>query len=243
MTEPVAPWISHYSVEAIMRGTRLAHLLVRISVTAVLAMTATAASAQGTAPRLVASFGAGSMDPIHADEYREGPVLIGSLGFAATRRWHVEAEVTRRAHARAETQDNIVLPYTGATGVPGRADRQVFGTETSDWTAGVNLIARTAPRMVSLFGGGGAVLHQEHERAYRTLTNCTPPSPSGPFNASCLEFDRRSVKTDAGLQGLAGADIRLAPRLQAYVAVRYEIRPDLGMGSFGFAGGVRFAIR
>ncbi|MEO8075084.1 MAG: TonB-dependent receptor [Acidobacteriota bacterium] len=230
-----------------MQSTSLTRLAVVIGTVALAAIIAPVAAAQSTAtpaPRLILSVGGVAMEPVHGDDYPEGPAVTGSLGFAATPRLGVEFEVTRRSSGRTSTRNDAVLPYSGATGVPGRADRETIGRETSDWTAGVNLVGRTPPHLVTVYVGGGAGLHRKDLRNYRSVTNCTPPrGPAGPQAASCMERDERSQTTNASAQVMAGADVTLTHRWRLFAGVRYEMRQDLGMGSFGVGGGVRVGIR
>jgi opacity protein-like surface antigen len=223
------------------------HLVVAAGVVALSALSAAVAAAQGTAapaPRLVLGVGGAAMEPVHGDDYPEGPAIIATLGFAATPRVGLEVEITRRSYARETTRNNVVVPYTSATGVPGRADRETIGRETSDWTAGVNLVGRTPPHLVTVYAGAGAGLHSKDLRNFRTVTNCTPPSgPAGPQSGPCMDRDDRSRTTNAAAQVMAGAEVTLARRWQLFAGARYEMRQDLGMGSFGFGGGVRIGLR
>jgi hypothetical protein len=188
----------------------------------------------------VFSLGATSANPIHGDDYDEGVPVIGSVAVAITRRLSVEGEVTWRSASRIFVTENVFL-YGGPTGVNGRADRFVGGEETGDLTVGLNVVFRTKPRLVRVFVGGGPMFHRERFRRYRTVTNCTPPIPSSGFE--CAAFDDRTTMDDFGLQGLAGVDVRVHPRVSGYAQLRYEMRPDLGMGTIGVGGGIRLALR
>lgn len=215
---------------------------------ATIVVTAWPAAAQGPptqapatrSPRIVLSLGAASANPIHGDDYDEGTPVIGSLAVALTPRLSAEAEITWRSASRVHVTEDVFL-YGGPAGIPGRADRSVFGEETGDLTAGLNVLFRTKPRLVGVFAGGGAMFHRERFRQYRTVTNCTPPIPSSGFE--CAAFDDRTATGDFGLQGMAGVDVRVHPRVLGYAQVRYEMRPDLGMGTIGVGGGVRVVLR
>lgn len=191
-------------------------------------------------PRVVLSLGAASANPIHGDDYDEGVPVIGSLAVALTSRLSAEAEISWRSASRAFVTEDVFL-YGGPTGIPGRADRFVLGEETGDLTAGLNAVFRTTPRLIGVFAGGGAMFHHEQFRRYRTVVNCTPPIPSSGFE--CAAFDERNPTRDFGLQGIAGVDVRLHPRMSGYAQLRYEMRPDLGMGTIGVGGGVRVVLR
>jgi outer membrane protein with beta-barrel domain len=242
--EPSRNPFSPYRERIIMHTTLRKRLVVALGILAVPAATAAAQGTVAPAPRLSLSVGAAAMEPLHGDDYPEGPAFIGALGFAATPRVGLELELTRRSYTRETARNNVVLPYSGATGVPGRADRETTGRETSDWTAGVNLVGRTPPHLVTVYVGAGAGLHSKDQRNYRNVTNCTPPSgPAGPQGGPCTDRDVRSRTTNASGQVMAGADVTLARRWQLFAGARYELRQDLGMGSFGFGGGVRVGLR
>lgn len=179
------------------------------------------------------------MNPLHGDNETEGRVVLGTFGLDVRRGFRIEAEVTRRAHSSAFIQNDVFL-YGGPTGVHGRADRTVLGHETTDWTVGVNALGRAGWQAVSFFAGPGLVFHREDSRRYRTVTNCTPPIPRSGFE--CDEFDNKTSESGAGLQLLAGVDLRLHKRVTLFAAGRGELRRDLAMGSVGVMAGVRVAI-
>jgi hypothetical protein len=87
------------------------------------------------------------------------------------------------------------------------------------------------------------MFHTEAKNQLRTLTNCTNPGHVSPAFVDCNGFDLHGSSQGAGLQGLAGVDVRLTSRLLAYGGIRYEFRHDLGYGTFGATGGVRVALR
>lgn len=226
-----------------MRHARSVHFIAVCAALAVTVVPAPKAFAQTSLPpgdplRWVVSLGAARMDPLHGDDYPEGPVVLGSIG-AASRRVRIEAEVTRRAHSTVYVDPDVFL-YGGPNGIHGRIDRTESGRETTDWTAGVNLIGRTGGRIVSLFGGVGVVLNREQLRQYRTVTGCTLPIPSS--GSECMTFDRRTTTLGAGLQLMTGVDVTLHRRVSAFVGGRGEIRQGLAMGSVGVVGGVRVAV-
>ncbi len=192
------------------------------------------------APHWFVGLGGASMNPLHGDNEPEGDVLLASFGFTDNRRVRIESEVTRRARSTTYVNENVFL-YGGPNGVHGHADRIDVGRETTDWTAGVNLIFRTGGRIVSLFGGPGVVLHWEQLREFRTVTNCTAPIPSA--GAECGVFDNQSSSQGAGLQGIGGVDVAVHRRLTAFVAARGEYRKGLAMGGIGIMAGVRVGVR
>jgi hypothetical protein len=59
----------------------------------------------------------------------------------------------------------------------------------------------------------------------------------------CAGFDQRGASNGIGFQGLAGLDVNITSRVQAYGGIRYEIRKDLAYGTFGVTGGVRLRLR
>jgi opacity protein-like surface antigen len=211
-------------------------------VTVVAGVIVPAAAAQTPAPAGQWFIGAGGawMNPLHGDDYDEGPVALVNFGFTDNRRVRIEGEITRRSHLDRYVEENKFL-YGGPTGIHGRADRTESGRETTDWTAGVNLLGRTGWRRLSLFAGPGVVLHRKALRKYRTVTGCTAPMPSN--GAECREFDDQAAEHGFGLQLMAGADLALHRNVTAWVAGRGEYRNGLAMGGFGVAGGVRVAVR
>ena len=176
------------------------------------------------------------MDPIHADEYSEGPVVVAALGRTVSRHLRVEAEVTWRNHTRTFVRNDVFL-YPGPTGIPGSAARTELGNETTDITAGFNLLGTARWGRLSAFAGPGVVLHREDDRTYYKVTSCTPPIPSGGFE--CVEYDNTRTDYGPGLQLLAGVDVQLHRRVAVFAAGRAEYRRDLAMGSVGVMGGVR----
>ena len=228
-----------------MRHTRRIRFVAVSVVLVSMGITAPGASAQTSppaadAPRWFVSLGAARMDPLHGDDYPEGPVILGSIGVAVSRRVRIEAEVTRRAHSTTYVDHDVFL-YGGPNGIHGRIDRTESGRATTDWTAGVNLIGRTGGRVVTVFAGAGAVLNREHLRQYRTVTGCTLPVPSS--GDECFTHDSQSTTLGAGLQLMTGVDVALHRRVSAFVAGRGEIRQGLAMGSVGVVGGITVAIR
>ena len=228
-----------------MRSARFIHFLTALVVLVAAGVRAPRAFAQTSppaaeAPRWFVSLGAARMDPLHGDDYPEGGVLLGSIGVAASRRVRIEAEVTRRSHSTTYVDHDVFL-YGGPNGTHGRIGRTESGRETTDWTAGVNLIGRTGWRVVSLFGGAGVMLNREQLRRFRTVTDCTLPVPNS--GAECMTFDERSTTLGAGLQLTAGVDVALHPRVSAFVAGRGELRQGLAMGSVGVMGGISVAVR
>ena len=227
-----------------MRHARCTHFAAALAVLAATGAAAPNAFAQSTpaaeAPRWFVSFGAARMDPLHGDDYPEGPVILGSIGVAASRRVRIEAEVTRRAHSTVYVDHDVFL-YGGPNGTHGRIGLTESGRETTDWTAGVNLVGRTGWRVVSLLGGAGVMLNREQKRQYRTVTNCTLPIPSS--GGECLTHDMQSTTLGAGLQLMTGVDVTLHRRVSAFVAGRGELRQGLAMGSVGVVGGITVAVR
>lgn len=228
-----------------MRHARCIHFAAALAVLAANGATAPRAFAQTSppateAPRWFVSVGAARMNPLHGDDDPEGGVFLGSFGIAASPRVRLEAEVTRRAHTNVYVDHDVFL-YGGPNGTHGRIDRTERGSETTDWTAGVNLIGRTGWRAVSLFAGAGVMLNREHARRYRTVTNCIPPVPSS--GAQCMTFDERTTTLGAGLQLNAGVEVTLHRRVSAFVAGRGELRQGLAMGSAGVVGGLSVAVR
>ncbi len=180
------------------------------------------------------------MHPLHGDDEDEGPVVFGAIGYRLTRHLRAEGEITWRTATRSFVQTDVFL-YGGSTGIHGRADRTELGFETTDWTAGGNLIATTGGRTIAAYGGPGLVWHREDDRRYRTVTNCTPPIPSNGFE--CGEFDNTTAKSGAGLQLIAGVDLHVHRRFTLFVAGRAEYRRGLAMGGVGVMAGARVGLR
>jgi hypothetical protein len=194
------------------------------------------ASPTAETPRWTVAVGGAWMDPLHADEYEEGPVVMGAVGYALHRNLRVEGEVTWRTHTRTFVRNDVFL-YGGPTGIHGRADRTELGNQTTDWTAGINLLGTARWRMLSVFAGPGVVLHREDDRTYYTVTNCTPPIPSNGFE--CGGYDKTTTDYGPGLQLMAGLDLNVHRRVTLYAAGRAEYRRDLSMGGVGAMGGLR----
>lgn len=188
------------------------------------------------APRWTVGLAGAWMTPLHGDEGDGGPVYIGSLGYRVSRHIRAEAELTRRNATRRYTDENVFI-YGGQTGIHGHADRTELGFDDTDWTMGVNLLATTGGRYVSLYGGPGVVLHRQVDRKYRTVTNCTPPIPSNGFE--CHEFDESESSYGGGLQPIAGVEVHPIRNVTLFVAGRAEYRRDLSMGGVGAMGGLR----
>ncbi len=196
----------------------------------------------GATAVLTASGGFGSMAPLYGDDDREGVPVFGSLARRLGGASWLEGEVTRRTYTRISDMRDVILPITVTpiAGTTGHADRLLSTHSTTDWTAGVNLVGRTRGR-VAFFGGGGLMLHHQQLTYTIELTNCTPPSAS-PSGTGCQPYNLRDSKFDVGAQGFAGGEAYVAPRMRAFAAVRYEMRPDLGFGTFGFVAGARITI-
>lgn len=190
--------------------------------------------------RILLTLGGAAIDPLHGDDYGEGPVLIGAISVALVPPLHVEFEFTRRSTERNYVTDKAFF-YAGPTGIPGHADRTIFGTATTDWTGAVNVIGRSRSRLITAFGGGGLLLHTEHRREYHRVVNCTPPIPANGFE--CTPFDDVSKASSFGLQALGGVDIRITNRVAGFAGARYEIRKGLSLGGFGVTAGVRVTLR
>ena len=209
----------------------------------VAAMAARDARAQ-TPPRLVASVSAGSLTPIHGDDHPEGPIVLGSIGWRLGSRVRIEGEITRRAYRRLDESRDVILPITVTpiAGTTGHADRTAFTRRTTDWTGGVSVVRRMGTERIAAFAGGGAGVHHKSLRETLEYTNCIPPSAS-PAATACQPYALASSTVNLELHGIAGVDVAVASRLSMFGAVRYEARPDLGMGAFGFTGGVRIPLR
>lgn len=192
------------------------------------------------APRLTLAVGGASMHPLHGDNEDEGPVVFVAVGYRLTRHLRVEGEVTRRTATRSYVDTDVFL-YGGPTGIHGRADRTELGFETTDWTAGANVIATTGGPTVALYGGPGVVWNREDDHRYRTVTGCTPPRPSNTFE--CGEFDTTTTRAGAGLQLIAGVDLNVYRRFTLFVAGRAEYRRGLAMGAAGVMAGARIGVR
>ena len=187
-------------------------------------------------PRWTVALGGAWMEPLHGDEKPGGPVYIGSLGYRLNKHLRAEGEVTWRNVTSKHVQHNVFL-YGGQTGIHGRADRTELGQDNTDWTAGVNLLATTGGKYISVFGGPGVVLHRETDRRYRTVTNCTPPIPSNTYE--CFEFDNSESTYGGGLQLIAGLEVHPHRNVTVFAAGRAEYRRDLSMGGVGAMGGLR----
>lgn len=195
-----------------------------------------------TPARLVASVSAGSLTPVHGDDHPEGPIVLGSIGWRLGSRVWIESEITRRAYRRVDESHDVILPITVTpiAGTTGHADRAAFTRRTTDWTGGVNVVRRMGTERLAAFAGGGAGLHHKSLRETLEYTNCVPPSASP---AACQPFDQGASTVNLELHGIAGVEVSVAPRLSLFGAVRYEARPDLGLGAFGFTVGVRIPLR
>jgi len=197
--------------------------------------------------RLLATVGVGSMTPLHGDDYPEGRVYLGGIRISPSARFSIEVEVTGRTATREYDQVNVVLPdFNCPTGQPcqtGHADRDLSRATSTDWTVGLDAVRRFPVARFGVFAGGGVMLHQETTRQTRTLTNCTNPGHVSASFVDCAGFDHRGSSKGIGFQGLAGLDADITSRLQAYGGIRYEIRDDLGFGTFGVTGGVRLRLR
>lgn len=196
---------------------------------------AQAANAAET-PRWTVGVAGAWMTPLHGDEGDGGPVYLGSLGYRVNRHLRAEAEVTWRRTTSKFTQENVFL-YGGPAAIHGRADRTELGAQDTDTTLGINLLATTGGKYVSLFGGPGVVLHRQVDRDYRTVTNCTPPIPSNGFE--CGEFDESESTYGGGVQLIAGVEVHPIRNVTLFVAGRAEYRKDLSMGGVGAMGGLR----
>lgn len=204
-------------------------------------MTPVVAMAQAPeTPRWTVALGAAWMDPLHADEYPEGQVVMGAIGYALHRNLRVEGEFTWRNHTRTFVRNDVFL-YPGPTGIPGSAARTELGNETTDITAGINILGAARWGRVSAFAGPGLVLHRADDRTYYKVTSCTPPIPSGGFE--CVEYDNTRTDYGPGLQLLAGLDVHLHRRVAVYAAGRAEYRRDLAMGSVGLMAGFRIGVK
>jgi opacity protein-like surface antigen len=219
------------------------------------AVSAAARSAEAQTPQrqppenagLFATVGVGSMTPLHSDDYSEGRPYLGGIRISRSAKFSIEVEVTGRTTTREYDRVNVVLPdFNCPTGQPcqtGHADRDLSRATSSDWTVGLDAVRRFPIARFGVFAGGGVMFHEEETRQTRTLTNCTNPGHVSSSFVDCAGFDQRASSNGMGFQGLAGLDVNITSRLQAYGGIRYEIRNDLGYGTFGATGGVRLRLR
>ncbi len=109
----------------------------------------------------------------------------------------------------------------------------VFATRRRAVTmAGANVLFRAGTSRVAGFAGGGAGVSVTGDRFDNPVDPRTGLSVGGPAVT-------RSA-TRLRLQGIGGADLVVAPRVHAFVAVRGEVQPDLNIG---VTGGLRWVLR
>ncbi len=102
-------------------------------------------------------------------------------------------------------------------------------TENVGWTsAGANVLARIPIRTVSVFaGGGGGIYFYSTDRA-------------GNMGGSPYSYSHSA--SGAGLQVLAGLDVRVTRNVIAFGLARAQAVPDAELGTAGLHAGIRYAF-
>jgi hypothetical protein len=109
------------------------------------------------------------------------------------------------------------------------------GTLEGCW-GGVNLLYRTAPRRVSVFGGGGAFLDREHYDDLFRLEECVSTSPDGCWGPNVYEHRDTRVH----FQAVTGADVRIVGPIRTYGSVQLNTMFETAyLRTFG---GVRLVV-
>jgi hypothetical protein len=126
----------------------------------------------------------------------------------------VEAEWTRWREEKSETQPGT--PFGLAGGFTGtRTDR----TEARGWLVGANVLVRSTPRRVAVFGGVGVGFEDSRNLSETVSEGCVPP-PGDPFACTNRQFSRVSRVRHTVFQTTTGLDMRISRSLTAYSSLR-----------------------
>ena len=149
--------------------------------------------------------------------------------------WNAGVRVGLQRHLAVEaevggwTYGSRVIPSPGG---PGQANPLVYSDwNTSSWNVGVNLLARTAGRIVSVWGGGGVGF-------YRVAGESSFVSEDG----SITSFS--GTHTQLGVQFVGGIDGAVARHWRAFAGLRVEVPypQDFGSALPTFLAGVRMVF-
>ena len=182
------------------------------SLVAALVLLPPIASAQtaDSTPLVSVGAGAGVAFPFHGDFDFTPWVWDADMRVAIAR--HVLFEVAAGEWRHTERVASQNIPIIGG-GVIGRVDHTTTHVQRS---LQANLLFTAPLGRVRFNAGGGVGLLQHHRQTTAVTTACPPAAACGPFESS--------ISNPAGsVQGVGGAEIRLAGSLALYGLVRFVV--------------------
>jgi hypothetical protein len=200
-----------------------------------IALAMPAAAGQPEAPRVTVSGGAGVAMPFHGD-----------FDFTAAA-WQAAVRVTVNPHMLIEGfygewrhSTERVLPdqrVTGPGGLIGSIDRVTVHTKHVRPEVGFNvLLAATAGRVMFSAGGGAGLLVYRRQFT-QTYEGCQVTT------GSCTDVSTRFTSGSFSVQGVAGLDVAIVPRLRAFGEYRIGVPvEDVGFGQSTVLGGLRVTL-
>lgn len=187
-------------------------------------------------PRLTVSAGGGIANPMHGDFDFVAPEWQVSVRARLADGVTFEGFVNEWRHSTEAVHLNQTM--TGPAGFLTRAGRFEEHSLRTTRVIGVNVLGgRTAGRVSWAAGGGIGAMDFRHEYTQST-TECVPDLPQ-----ICREFRNEFTNSSFSIQALAGVDVRVARRVQAFGQFLLAVPTvDPGSGHSSITGGVRFVI-
>ena len=211
--------------------------LIRYSLLVVIAagLGPAAVEAQTSEPlRFTLAAGAGQATPFHGDlEFKAASWEVSARGQAA-RHFALEGFASEWRHASEAVR--FGLPGIGGDGSVGQLTQQ---TRYTVRTFGLNALPTISFGRVTLTGGGGGGVMIFSRRFEQSVSACRVAG-----SLACSNLVNRHASSSLTVQGVAGLDVRLAPRLAAFADYRLVFPvDDPGSGHAALAAGVRVGIR
>ena len=211
--------------------------LIRYSLVAVLAagIGPAVVDAQTSEPqRFTLAAGAGQTTPLHGDlEFKAASWEVSARG-QASRHFALEAFVAEWRHGSEAVR--FGLPAIGGGGTIGELTQQ---TRYAVRTFGLNALPTISLGRVTVTGGGGGGVMIFSRRFEQSVSACRVAG-----SLRCTNLVARHASSSLTVQGVAGLDVRLAPRLAAFADYRLVFPvEDPGSGHAAVAAGVRVVIR
>jgi hypothetical protein len=193
------------------------------------------ASADDTKPRVSASVGAGVATPFHGDFDFKAGAWLAAVRVATSRYMVIEGFLGEWRHTSERVSTNQIV--RDPDGVIGRIDRATQRTQHVRPGVGFNVLAGGSSGRVSFSAGGGAGLLLYRRRFTQTFEGCVVTG------APCTDSTIRFSSGGFSVQGTAGIDVAIAPRLAAFGEYRIAVPvEDPGFGEGTVIGGVRVTI-
>lgn len=202
-----------------------------------MAILATAATAQDLDARFTISGAAGVSDPFHSDLQFQAPAWEIAARGRPSAHLTIEAFASEWRHSTETRQTGVLLQ--GPTGPIGTAGELLQRTRHLMQAFGASLLPTFTIGRASIVAGGGANVAFIQRRFEQRLENCVTTAP-----VTCGSYSNDHTDSSPGLHAVAGVDVKIAPRLIAFGQYRI-LAPvsDPGSGYAAAVGGLRLALR